>query len=431
MIKYDSYKDSGIAWMGDVPSTWVVTKNRYALQKFDNGKNKSEDTSVLSLTKKGISVRTVLSTGRLATSYIGHQLVEKGDIVFCPRDLDNDSILSGVSAFDGCISNLYIVDKTKDGVLNHFVNYYWYGLKYSVEYFKNFSYGMRYSFNREQFDEIPFLLPPFSDQQRIVRYLDAKIALIDSLTDKSKRKIELLKEQRTSVISECVTKGLDSTVEMKDSGVEWIGAIPSHWKISKMKFDTATPVRYGLNISSEKYAESGVRFIRTSDITENGNLTDSNDAKYLLQEDVPDEYLLNKHDVLFCRSGSIGKSYMHNVDGLHTSGGYLVRFNFRNYDESKFIFFLSKAQIYWNWVELNAIVSTIGNINGDKYQNFQYPKPPIAEQKKIVAHLDKRTQQIDALIAAETRRIALLTEYNKSLVSSVVTGKIRITEKML
>ena len=139
MERYDSYKDSGFEWMGLIPSNWKLTKNRYGFQKYKNGNNESDDTSVLSLTIRGVKVKTNLSFGKSTESYIGHQLVEEGDIVFTPRDFDQTPILSDVSKYNGCISNLYIVDKTKDGVLNHFVNYYWYGLKYSVDYFKNFS----------------------------------------------------------------------------------------------------------------------------------------------------------------------------------------------------------------------------------------------------------------------------------------------------
>ena len=229
MKRYDSYKDSGIEWMGVIPSNWKLIKNRYGFQKHKNGKNESDDTSVLSLTIKGVKVKTNLNFGKSTESYIGHQLVEEGDIVFTPRDFDQTPILSDVSKYNGCISNLYIVDKTKEDVLNHYVNYYWYGLKYSVDYFKNFSHGMRYSFNRFQFDEIPLLKPTLSEQQQIVSFLDTKTSLIDSLIEKTQLKIELLKEKRTSLINEVVTKGLNPNVEMKDSSVEWIGEIPIHW----------------------------------------------------------------------------------------------------------------------------------------------------------------------------------------------------------
>jgi type I restriction enzyme S subunit len=139
MKKYSKYKLTKFDWLGEIPEHWVLTKNRYGFIKSNNGSNQSESTSVLSLTIKGVKVKENLNFGKSSESYIGHQLVECGDIVFTPRDFDQTPILSDVSKYVGCISNLYIVDKTKKNVLNYFVNYYWYGLKYSVNYFKNFS----------------------------------------------------------------------------------------------------------------------------------------------------------------------------------------------------------------------------------------------------------------------------------------------------
>lgn len=207
----------------------------------------------------------------------------------------------------------------------------------------------------------------------------------------------------------------------KDSGVEWIGEIPSHWKISKFKYDSLTPVQYGINISGDKYVEEGIRFVRITDIRETGDLNPI-DGKYLIPDDVPNEFLLRKFDVLFCRSGhTVGKTYLHISDGLFTSGGYLVRFNFKNYSESKFIFYVSKTDFYWDWIKLNTVVSTIENVNGDKYQNFLYPKPPISEQNQIVSYLDRKTAQIDSLIDKTKRKIELLKEKRTALINEVVT----------
>ena len=198
-------KNSGIEWLGEIPEDWVLTKNRYYLEHKPKKFNESDNTSVLSLSNKGVKIKENLAFGKSAESYIGHQLVDKEDIVFTPRDFDQTPILSDVSQFDGCISNLYIVDRTKKDLFNHFLNYYWYGLKYSVNYFKNFSHGMRFSFNRSQFDEIPLLLPPIDEQKKIVNYLDDKTEKIDSLIENIKKKIELLEEQRSAIISNVVT----------------------------------------------------------------------------------------------------------------------------------------------------------------------------------------------------------------------------------
>jgi type I restriction enzyme S subunit len=216
----------------------------------------------------------------------------------------------------------------------------------------------------------------------------------------------------------------------KDSGVEWIGDIPDGWILSKFKFDTTTPVQYGLNISSDKYKEQGIRFIRITDLTEEGLLIKEN-GKYLEKNEVPDDFLLKKYDVLFCRSGhTVGKSYLHLEDGEYTSGGYLVRFNFSSFSSSKFVFYLTKTNFYWDWIKLNTVISTIENVNGDKYQNFIYPKPPLQEQQQIVTYLDQKTSQIDTLVSLTENKIELLKEKRTSLINDSVTKGLDKTVKM-
>jgi type I restriction enzyme, S subunit len=207
----------------------------------------------------------------------------------------------------------------------------------------------------------------------------------------------------------------------KDSGIEWIGVIPSHWDVSRFKYKTVSPLQYGLNTSSENYIEEGIRFVRITDISDDSLLIEEN-GKYLDVKDVPHEYLLNRYDVLFCRSGhTVGKSYFHLLDGNYTSGGYLVRLNFGSYVESKFVIYVSKTNYYWDWIRLNTIVSTIENVNGEKYNNFTFPIPPISEQEHIVSYLDDKTKKIDELIQKKLRKIDLLKEYRTSLINTVVT----------
>ncbi len=258
------------------------------------------------------------------------------------------------------------------------------------------------------------------------------MGLIDSIIKKKQRKIKLLKEKRTSLINESVTRGLDPNVKMKDSGVEWIGEIPEEWVISKLKYDSLKPVRYGLNISSKNYIDNGLRFIRITDITDWGELI-LNKGKFLNKELVDEDFRLEKYDVLFCRSGAtVGKSYLHLYENNeYTSGGYLVRFNFGNYFYSKFIFYFSKSSCFKDWIKLNTVVSTIENVNGEKYSNLQYPLPNNDQIEDIVKFLDSNISEIFQLIDFEKKKIIKLKEYRQSLISEVVTGKIRVCEEDL
>ena len=424
MRKYDSYKKSTFEWMVEIPSHWILTKNRFGFQKCSNGINESDDTPVLSLTTKGVKVKTNLSFGKSTESYIGHQLVEKGDIVFTPRDFDQTPILSDVSNYFGCISNLYIVDKTKEGVLNHFVNYYWYGLKYSVDYFKNFSHGMRYSFNRFQFDEIPLILPPLSEQTQIVSYLDRKTEGIDKLIQTKVRKIELLKEYRTSIISKVVTKGLNPNVEMKESGVEWIGEIPSHW--DKLPLKHFGQVTLGKMLTSEDKGGNHLKpYLRSQNIqTERVNTTD---VKEMWFSDSEIEKLkLETGDLLFNEGGDVGRTciWMNEIDECYFQNSV----NRVRFETDKERYFLHLSILYHSVGYYDSLVNrvSIPHLTKEKLESVIFIRPPISEQTQIVSYLDEQTQLIDKNIQTEERKIELLKEFRQSLISEVVTGKIKV-----
>ena len=425
MKRYDSYKDSGIEWMGVIPSNWKLIKNRYGFQKHKNGKNESDDTSVLSLTIKGVKVKTNLNFGKSTESYIGHQLVEEGDIVFTPRDFDQTPILSDVSKYNGCISNLYIVDKTKEDVLNHYVNYYWYGLKYSVDYFKNFSHGMRYSFNRFQFDEIPLLKPTLSEQQQIVSFLDTKTSLIDSLIEKTQLKIELLKEKRTSLINEVVTKGLNPNVEMKDSSVEWIGEIPIHWfcvGTNKVYSDLGTGTT-PTSDNTEYYSDNGCHWITTTDLNEGIMYDTLSKITEKSVEDYPNLRLYPSGSIYISMyGGRIGKLGVSTFDSYCNQSVCVLPKN----DE-----IIVKFYYYW-FLGFQEFVKGMGrgggqpNINKDMIKSFPTVKIPLTEQQQIVEYLDEQTGLIHKTISIEKKRIKLLKEYRQSLISEVVTGKRKV-----
>ena len=428
MNTYSSYKDSGIEWMGNIPESWELTKNRFGFLKHKNGLNESDDTNVLSLTTTGVKVKRDLNFGKSSESYIGHQLVEQGDIVFTPRDFDQTPILSDVSKYEGCISNLYIVDKTKENVLNRYVNYYWYGLKYSVDYFKNFSHGMRYSFNRFQFDEIPLLIPSLREQQQISDYLDYKTSKIDILIEKTQQKIELLKEQRTSLINTTVTKGLNPNVEMKDSGVEWIGEIPVEWDTTQIKF-ICKMMRGKFSHrprNDQRFYDGEYPFIQTGDISSTGMYLTKfnqtlNERGFSVSKEFPIDTVVmtiaaNIGDVSILK---IRSCFPDSIIGFHPYHDMSVKYLY-------YILTSLKDELH-----KNSTVSTQMNLNVERVGSIKIPLSTVQEQQQIVDYLDKETLRIDKLVDIESKRIDLLKEYRQSLISEVVTGKVDVRDEVL
>ena len=442
MNKYPKYKISKFDWLGEVPEHWVITKNRYGFIKSNNGSNQSESTPVLSLTTKGVKVKENLNFGKSSESYIGHQLVEVGDIVFTPRDFDQTPILSDVSKYNGCISNLYIVDKTKNNVLNYFVNYYWYGLKYSVNYFKNFSHGMRYSFNRFQFDEIPLLVPSLSEQHQIVRYLNEKTELIDKLISTKERKITLLKEQRTSIINQVVTKGLNPNVKMKNSGVEWIGEISLSWNFIPMKYFTIRKNGiqtgpFGTQLNTKDYTESGVKVLNQKTLINDEYILGEEFISYEKFQELKG-FNVMEGDLIMGTRGSFGTSNRTTFGKVSEVPSGLgdcvlhpclirIRLNDNLVNKTYFKYYINDSTLFLDQIRNTSNSTTIEVIYGVTLKDIKIPIPSKNEQLQIVDYLNLKTKEIDDLVQLEHKKIDLLKEYRQSLISEVVTGKIKVT----
>jgi type I restriction enzyme S subunit len=423
MKRYESYKDSGVEWIGEIPSHWEIIKTYLITTNLDGKRvplNSEERGDI------GGDVPYWGSNG--VVDYINQYLFDE-ELVLVGEDgspfFDRYKPVSFHVYGKVWINNHIHVLKTKQSVLPKYLTHSF----NNVEYREYITGSTRDKLTQSDLNRIVHTLPPLPEQEQIVSFLDEKTSKIDDLIKKKEQKIEFLKEYRTSLINRVITKGLNPDVPMKDSGVEWIGQIPSHWEVGRFKYDSIIPPTYGLNTSSDNYVDNGVRFIRITDISDSGMLNPDNGV-YLNVSDVPTDFLLTKNDVLICRSGhTVGKTYLHQYDGLFTSGGYLVRLNFGSDWMGRYVMYVSKTQFYWDWIKLNTVVSTIENVNGEKYGNFQYPRSrDVRETEQIVSYLDQKTGEIDSTIDSEKKKIDLLKEYRQSLISSVITGKFKVVD---
>lgn len=201
---------------------------------------------------------------------------------------------------------------------------------------------------------------------------------------------------------------------------EWFfGSIPDNWRAVPVKHLCIRSSLYGANISAEEYTADGARFIRTTDIREDGGL---NDGGVFLPSDLVPDYLLAEGDFLISRSGTVGRAYVHRTkNGVCAYAGYLVRFILRDIETSRFLFYITKSPYFEQWLRTSAIEATIGNVNGEKYANMLVPVPPNKEQIAIANFLERETAKIDALVAAKERLLAVLAEKRRALIARVVT----------
>jgi len=208
--------------------------------------------------------------------------------------------------------------------------------------------------------------------------------------------------------------------EYNDSGVEWLGEIPAIWHKKRLKDECHAAALYGANESASSYAIDGVRFLRTTDIHENGSLSEAG-AVFLPKSSVRD-YLLADGDILISRSGTLGRAlhYSRARHGECAYAGYLVRFVPKKSLDPQFVFYYTKSQPFQDWLSISVIQSTIGNVNGQKYANLEIPIPSSPEQRAIASFLDRETAKIDALIAKKKRLIELLQEKRSALTTQAV-----------
>jgi type I restriction enzyme S subunit len=294
--------------------------------------------------------------------------------------------------------------------------------------------GLRKVVRTETFLNLKVRVPPLQEQQQISDYLDYKISRIDTLLEKTQQKIELLKEQRTSLINTTVTKGLNPNVEMKDSGVEWIGEIPSGWNVKRLKYiSKILPSNVNKHIFPE---EIQVRLCNYTDVYYN-ELIDGNTqlSKGSCNQDEYNKFWLREGDVIITKdsetSDDIGIPTEVKEDLTDVVCGYHLTL-IRPLDVvGSYIFRFIQSDRIRRYFEINSDGVTRFGLGKPTIQNMYLPIPPLQEQQKIVDYLDLETSKIDKLVENETKRIVLLKEYRQSLISEVVTGKVDVRDEVL
>lgn len=423
-------KDSGIEWIGQIPKDWVTIRigNVFSLR---NERNylPMEQVQLLSL----YSGKGVFPTGEEGTTNSGNHAQTVADYKIVKRnDIVVNIILAwmgslGISNYDGVVSpayDVYIPDEEK--VVPH---YYHYVFRTSGIANECYRYGrgimmMRWRTYSSEFKRIHVPFPPLEEQQQIADYLDTQCSEIDATAEDIQKEISLLEDYKKSVITEAVTKGLNPDAEMKDSGIEWIGEIPKHWKVARLKHVLSEAMKYGANETGVEYSSEMPRYIRITDISLDGKLKDT--GKLSLPNNVAKEYILKDKAILFARSGAtVGKTFIYKSEyGKMAFAGYLISaYCNEKLFSPELLYYFTNSFAYSEWINRVFSQSTIQNIGADKYVNMILTVPKITEQQQIVSYLDSKCSEIDSLIADKKRQLDILADYKKSLIYEYVTGK--------
>lgn len=425
--KYNTYKDSGIEWIGEIPQDWRILPHKHILSKVKNICEKYAGEDIISLTMKGVIKRDLDNPmGKMPLTFDGYQRIEAGNLLLCLFDIDVTPRCVGLIKNNGLTSPAY---SQFEFLGLDCPQYYTYLLTMidDDKCFLHLAKNLRSSLTEDNFGAILTIQPTVKEQQAIADYLDKKCGEIDRVVEAEKSVIEKLKEYKQSIITEAVTKGLDKSVPLKDSGIEWIGKIPQHWEMQRLKQLISRPLQYGANESGDPFNENLPRYIRITDIKiEDNSLKE--EGKLSLSIDKAQDYILSDGDILFARSGAtVGKTFLYKSEyGLSAFAGYLIRATIKEFLNPKYIYYFTLSCSYEEWKNRIFIQATIQNIGANKYNNLEISLPIKEEQEQIVAYLDQKCSEIDKAIADKEQLIEKITEYKKSLVYECVTGKRKV-----
>lgn len=435
MEKYQQYVNSGFDWVGEIPAQWNNMRLRFVCE-FRNGYTPSKANP--DFWQDGIipwyRMEDIRDTGRKlneAKQYVtkdaikGGGLFEAGSFILATTaTIGEHAVLIVDSLANQRFTNLKIRKSLSHSLLR---DYFFYYLFVIDDYCKATTKTSTFpAVSMELLKNCHVVFPSLQEQMAIISYLDKKCSEIDKVISAQQKRIALLQELKQSVITHAVTKGLDPNVKMKDSGVEWIGEVPSHWEVVHLKqalksFQDGTHGTY-------KNVDHGRVLLSAKNVTEQGLVIGENER--IISEEDYSEIVSNgfpkKGDVLLCCVGTIGRccifvepapvAFQRSVTFLRTNKRLL----------NKMLLFILKNQYVVTQLNLFAKTSAQSGVYMGDLVNFHIAVPPLLEQQMIVDYLDKKCFEIDSSISKAQHQVELLQEYKQSLITEVVTGKRKV-----
>ena len=423
-------KDSGIEWIGEIPIQWKVLKIKYRISQNDGGlwgndpKFDGKDKIVIRSTEQTIDGKWCIiepAMRDLGCANIDYYRIRRNDLLITKSSGSEEHIgkttLADNYFEENCVYYSNFIQRLK--VTNYNSKYLWYILNSSVSreqfvYMQNSTSGIG-NINATNINDVIIPVPQFEEQKRISDFLDSKCSEIDGLISDIQKQITTLEEYKRSVITESVTKGLNPDAEMKDSGIEWIGVIPKHWKIEKIKYHLKRnePRNPGNKQVLSVYREYGV--IPKDSRDDNHNVTSDDTSKYKYV--VKNNLVINK---MKAWQGSMGVS---DYEGIVSPAYFIYIFTSLKL-LPKYIHYLFRSSYKDEFRRISGgIREGQWDLSADEFENTVLLIPTISEQHKIIDYIQSKTNKIDSIISEKKKQIETIEEYKKSLIFEYVTGK--------
>lgn len=412
MDKYSSYKDSGVQWIGQIPSHWEVKHLRNFLTIFSE--KGFDNAQLLSVTReKGVILRDrddkEENHNYVPDDLSGYKHLMSGDFVINKMKSWQGSY--GVSKYEGIVSPAYFTCKLR-GVDPQFFSQAIRSKAY-IGFFMQYSKGIRvdqWDLDPSSMKDIPFILPPLDEQKKIVPYLDAATAKIDEVIAQQQRMINLLNERKKIVINHAVTKGFNPNVKYKETGIAWIGAIPEHWQLMQLRY-TATNhdnLRQPITADQRDRNDPQYDYYGASGVIDRIDHYNVDDKVLLIGEDGANLVLRNLPLVYKAE----GKFWVNNHAHILKPRGNDYDFMALVLEAADYTLFITgSAQPKLSQANMNAV---------------KLPIPPIEEQREIVAGIKPKLEKIDSFIEQHSSMVSFLQERKQIIINDVVTGKVKV-----
>lgn len=416
-------KNSGIAWIGEIPKEWEVAKLG-TLYTNRNEKVSDKDYAPLSVTMKGILPQ--LETAAKTDDGDNRKLVRKGDFAINSRSDRRGSC--GISPYDGSVSLINTILCPRGEMNPSFYNWLFHTTLFADEFYK-WGHGIvddLWTTRWQEMKNINIVVPALEEQRLIADFLDEKCGEIDELVALQEKMIDELKAYKQSVITETVTKGLNPNVKMKDSGVDWIGEIPEHWSLSNLKF--LINILSGYAFSSTDFAQEGIPLLRGINVAPDGIRWE--DVVYWNKElsKSLQPFLLKEGDIVLGLdrpwiSAGTRLAIIKEQDCPSLLLQRVCRIRVESMSDFKFIYYSLICDRFQKTLNTDTTGISVPHISTEQVNNYKISYPPLSEQHQIATYLDAKCSEIDSLIAIKQKKIEELKDYKKSLIYEYVTGK--------
>ncbi len=435
MLKpYPEQQETRIPWLETAPSHWSVRPGMAVLRERKVKNVGMPEKTVLSLSYGRIVIKPEEKLhGLVPASFEGYQIVEPGNIIVRPTDLQNDqvSLRVGRSEYRGIITSAYICLEAKAGLTADYAHLllHTYDVK---KIFYGLGSGLRQNLDWSDFRRLPIPVPPLQEQGAIVRFIRHLDQQVNRLIKAKRRLIELLNEQKQAIIQQAVTRGIDSSVPLKPSGIDWLGYIPKHWG-SPIMARQLYSIEQGW---SPRAAEGDLLDEQWAVVSLSAVKRGRFDNKALkpieLNADVPKQYEIHPGDLLLTRSNTralVGDiCLVKHVRPRTIISDLIYRLKLRSTLEPKFAMYwlLSPSGRYQIERDARGSSDTMPKISQQQIKGWRIPVPPLGEQAEISAQIERETEQLTLAIEKAEREIDLVREYRTRLVADVVTGQLDV-----